>query len=300
MTDARLPMTVIGGYLGAGKTTLINGLLQAPHGLRLMVMVNDFGAINIDADLLESAEEDTLALTNGCVCCTMGADLFLAVGKVLDRAPRPDHLMIEASGIADPQKIANGALAEPDMRYGGIISVADALNFANLVDDPLIGPQVRDQIACADLIALSKTRTPDPAMLDRLREINPTPPITADGLESLDIPLLMIDGPTALKNGRDHPAYTSWSHEGAERFDARDLTSLLEKRPEGLIRVKGQVKGTGDHGWTVQVVGRQIDLSPVPQPETGRLVCIGPKERLRPGEVDRWWRSGAPGANDRR
>jgi len=80
MRHARLPLTVIGGYLGAGKTTLINRLLTEDHGLRLMVMVNDFGTINIDADLLESADKDTLRLTNGCVCCTMGGDLFMAMG----------------------------------------------------------------------------------------------------------------------------------------------------------------------------------------------------------------------------
>ncbi|MDG1421802.1 MAG: GTP-binding protein, partial [Tateyamaria sp.] len=86
------PLTVIGGYLGAGKTTLINRLLAENHGLRLLVLVNDFGAINIDASLIETAEDDMIALSNGCVCCTMGADLFLAIGDILDRDQLPDHL----------------------------------------------------------------------------------------------------------------------------------------------------------------------------------------------------------------
>ena len=85
----RLPLTVIGGYLGAGKTTLLNRLLSEPHGQKIMVMVNDFGAINIDAALIERADGDTLSLTNGCVCCTMGNDLFMALGDALDRAVKP-------------------------------------------------------------------------------------------------------------------------------------------------------------------------------------------------------------------
>ena len=140
----RLPLTVIGGYLGAGKTTLINRLLAEDHGARVMVMVNDFGAVNIDAALLKSAGSDTLELTNGCVCCTMGADLYMALGRALDREPRPDHLVIEASGIADPKKIANAARAEPEMEYGGIALVVDGENFTALASDALIdGYEIR-------------------------------------------------------------------------------------------------------------------------------------------------------------
>ena len=95
-----LPLTVIGGYLGAGKTTLINRVLAGDHGLRLMVMVNDFGAINIDAELLASATEDRMELTNGCVCCTMGADLFLAIGSSLSVQPAAGFPLIAAQNGA--------------------------------------------------------------------------------------------------------------------------------------------------------------------------------------------------------
>ena len=122
MSLPRLPLTVLGGYLGAGKTTLLNRLLSEDHGQRILVMVNDFGAINIDASLIAAASSDTLTLSNGCVCCTMGADLFMAMGDALDRRPRPDHLVIEASGVADPAKIAdiriqgNKAFSEGQLR----------------------------------------------------------------------------------------------------------------------------------------------------------------------------------------
>ena len=153
-----LPLTVIGGYLGAGKTSLINRLLAENHGLRLLILVNDFGAINIDASLIEAAEDDMIALSNGCVCCTMGADLFLAIGDILDRDQLPDHLIVEASGIADPSAIAQVALAEPDLEYGGIVTVVDAIEFDRLSQDTLIGAQVLGQVDVADVVLCQRRK----------------------------------------------------------------------------------------------------------------------------------------------
>ena len=111
-----IPLTVIGGYLGAGKTTLINQILRDPQGKRYLVMVNDFGAINVDAALLVSADEDTIQLSNGCVCCTMGADLFLAIGDVLDGD-------MDGSISCDPAD---------HLVYQGIITVVDGEYFGSL------------------------------------------------------------------------------------------------------------------------------------------------------------------------
>ncbi len=110
MTAAKpgpIPVTVIGGYLGSGKTTLLNQLLSQTVGQRIAVLVNDFGDIGIDGDLIAAADGDTITLTNGCVCCRIGSDLMTALWSVRDRQDPPEHLIIEASGIADPAPIAH-------------------------------------------------------------------------------------------------------------------------------------------------------------------------------------------------
>lgn len=289
-----LPMTVIGGYLGAGKTTLINQLLAAPQGRRLMVMVNDFGAINIDAELLQSADEDTLTLTNGCVCCTMGADLFMAIGDVLDRSPRPDHLIVEASGIADPQKIANAALTEPDLSYGGIVSVVDAKNFASLQDDPQIGAQIESQITCADLLLVSKTNEITADLAQRLAALSPLDPLLAkDSVPLADLLLREVPPPdlepaTAIPS---HSRYLRWSHTSRAPMTEADLRERLRNRPRALYRIKGFVQGNAGRGWLLHCVGRQVSLEPIAQDSGTRLVGIGLATQISAKTCEAWWPS---------
>lgn len=291
MRHARLPLTVIGGYLGAGKTTLINRLLTEDHGLRLMVMVNDFGTINIDADLLESADKDTLRLTNGCVCCTMGGDLFMAMGDVLDRRLRPDHLLIEASGIADPARIAAAAQAEPEMAYGGIVVLVDALNYPTLETDPQIGVQIRDQVRVADLLLVSKTSAGIPAGLAQsLGEISPAPIVDVNEPPAL-APLILSDlsGLQMPATTAAHPHFTSWSHEGEEQFSRAAISALLRKAPDAFYRIKGVFRGADGGGFTAHKVGRHVDVTPCTRPDKTRLAVIGLRSAMtRPG-VQNWW-----------
>ncbi|TMM55172.1 CobW family GTP-binding protein [Sulfitobacter sabulilitoris] len=287
----RLPLTVISGYLGAGKTTLINRLLAEDHGLRLLVMVNDFGAINIDAALLSEAGEDTLTLTNGCVCCTMGADLFQAVGDVLDRDRRPDHLIIEASGIADPARIAQVAQAEPDLAYGGIVTVVDAHGYDALARDDRIGPQVQGQVRAADLVCLSKTARDDPALRLRLAALSGTEVVDLRDLDMLAPVLLGSRPPRSAPrtDGPVHPAYVAWQVSGQDRFERMGLTAKLGARPAGLFRLKGFVGRDDTASWEVHVVGAAVSVKPLEGARDTRLVGIGLAQAVTVGEISDWW-----------
>lgn len=283
-----LPLTVISGYLGAGKTTLINRLLAEDHGLRLLVMVNDFGAINIDQALIATSGDDAIALTNGCVCCTMGADLFLALGDALDRDPRPDHLVIEASGIADPAAIANAAIAEPDLSYAGIVTLVDALNVGDLLDDNLIAAQVAQQIKAADLVLLTKTDASDPALLDRLQRLGARLPMVADGTSLAQLLFDLVPLPRG-RTTAGHPAYASWQHDSDRVLNRAALGDLLATRPEGLYRLKGFVL-TDDGPYEVHVVGRHVQARRTRADRT-RLVGLGPAGRISTAEIEAWWQS---------
>ncbi len=280
-------MTVISGYLGAGKTTLINRILADPQGLRILVMVNDFGAINIDERLLISRGEDTIALSNGCVCCTMGADLFMAIGDTLDRRPRPDHLFIEASGISDPARIANAALAETELSYAGIVAVVDGQRFCDFREDPLIGPQYMSQIEKADLIWVSKE--PDGPQLDQVKGVVTAPVV--EGLTS-DAFLKLIGGASSPPaKGQPHAEYSSWSSDGSFAGDATALRDHLENRPRGLFRVKGVARDAAANHWHVQVVGTQVEITPAPQKTPPGIIGIGLSALWDPEAIQAWWPS---------
>ncbi|MEP3330990.1 GTP-binding protein [Sedimentitalea sp.] len=283
---ASLPLTIVSGYLGAGKTTLINRLLAEDHGIRLMVIVNDFGAINIDKALIKTRGDDTIALTNGCVCCTMGTDLTMALNDVLDRDDRPDHLIIEASGIADPAAIASAAIAEPELSYAGIITLVDAQNIEGLLDDPLIAPQVTQQISAADLVLLTKTDAAVPALLDRLATMRARSPAVLD-----DTPLapLLFDI-VPLPQGRStapHPAYASWQHDSDMVLDRRAMGDKLANRPHGLYRLKGFIQ-TDDGGYEVHVVGQFVKAKRA-QTDRTTLVGLGSAARISRDEIETWW-----------
>lgn len=294
----KLPLTVIAGYLGSGKTTLINRLLAEDHGLRLLVMVNDFGAINIDAELLASAEEDTLTLTNGCVCCTMGADLFMALGDALDRRPRPDHVIIEASGIADPGRIANAAIAEPEMEYGGIVTIVDGQNFPDLIGDAMIGPQIRAQVAQADLVLLGKMTARDTELIARLEIISAAPVLLTEEIGEIAPLLPNVRGkPPRNHNPAKHPAYVSWSYHGPAEMSRERIASSLGRRPAGLYRVKGFVRGHSGESWEVQAVGKQVAIVKAAPHDQTSLVGIGLSRATTRADIDRWWQEAMhPGA----
>lgn len=243
-----IPVTVIGGYLGSGKTTLLNQLLSQTVGRRIAVLVNDFGDIGIDGDLIAAADGDTITLTNGCVCCRIGSDLMTALWSVRDRQDPPEHLIIEASGIADPAPIAHHALT-PGFDLDGIVVLLDAETVRRRERHPVLGRTIRRQLAAADVLVLNKIDLVSAGQLAELdawlAQSAPVVPVlhARDGQVSL-----------AALMGFDHPAlpepeppdhghdYVTASVTFDEPVSRAALEQLLDQLPPGILRVKGIVQ----------------------------------------------------------
>ncbi len=160
---------MIGGYLGAGKTTLLNRLLGDSGGRRLAVLVNDFGAIDIDARLVSSRAGETISLTNGCVCCSMGGELLFKLAGLRDRDDPPEHVVIEASGVGDPAAISMYGDV-PGFRRDGTIVVVDASTLSEHGPESRVGLQVEDQLRSAHLIILNKRDLASPEAVRACRQ----------------------------------------------------------------------------------------------------------------------------------
>lgn len=156
----RVSVTVIGGYLGSGKTTLVNHLLREAEE-RIAVLVNDFGDINIDLDLIESASDDTLELSNGCICCSMVDGFSQALDRIVALDPRPARLVIEASGVADPTTVAAYGHG-PGLTLDAVIVLVDAETIRRAVDDKYIGQTVRQQLGAAEVLVVNKSDLVEP------------------------------------------------------------------------------------------------------------------------------------------
>src|SRR5690349_4398549 len=151
-----VPLTLLTGFLGSGKTTLLNRILRGDHGKRVGVLVNDFGAINVDARLVAGIQGDSIDLSNGCVCCSMRGDLVSGVKRLLDRPSPFDHVILEASGIADPFRVIS-ALRAPALRERVRLAAVITMMDAEHAQDPRLDRQlVEDQIRAGDVVVVNK------------------------------------------------------------------------------------------------------------------------------------------------
>ncbi len=283
----RIPVTIVSGYLGAGKTTLINTLLREEHGLRLAVLVNDFGSINIDAALIETEAVDSIALSNGCVCCSLSDDLVQSVHQLLAGDAKPDHILIEASGVAEPVAIANALLADSRLSYAGIVTLADGRNIESLLTDPLLAPQVSQQIRAADLVLISKLDdAPSDSLLEQLAANGARSPLRLDDIALSQMLFDIVPLPRGA-TPTPHPGYVSWQHRSSRVLDRRALGDKLSERPEGLYRMKGFVLTTGG-AYELHIVGRHVEARRCDADET-ILVGLGPEKRVSRTQIEAWW-----------
>lgn len=287
---SKLPVTVIGGFLGAGKTTVVNHVLRHAGGRRLLVLVNDFGSIPIDADLIEGVEGDVLTLANGCACCSIGGDLAGALNTIQRKRPRPDHLIIEASGVADPDRIADIARADPELTLAGVAVVVDAGHILGQAADRYVGRDVQHQIAVADRIILNKRD--QAAFLDMLTvwisRLAPVAPLRLVDNGAVDPAWLLAPAgrrraPAAVAR-ETHARFVGWSRDTPAVYDIPALVAALEVAEANVLRLKGLVRGADGLVWRVQSIDRRIALSRSDRDAGGRtrIVALGVEGRFRP------------------
>lgn len=279
----RIPVTILSGYLGSGKTTIINRMLSGDHGLRLGVLVNDFGPINIDARLIEAEEDDLLELSNGCVCCSIGDDLGEALSALASRPNPPERLLLEASGVAEPARIAMMAGHWPGFELDAVVVTADAETVQTRAIDKFVGRLIRNQLQAADLIVLTKADLIAQGQLDKatdwLSETHPEVSIlsAANGHVPAEILLGSYDRGDALDEPLDlHVQFATavWRPDGP--VDYGRLTAILDALPSSIHRVKGFVKDSASgKGMLVQAVGARSRITPTEHAEDPCLVMIG-------------------------
>jgi len=280
-----IPFTVIGGFLGAGKTTLLNRLLRADTGRRFAVLVNDFGALDIDSRLVVAHGGDTIALANGCLCCTIGDSLVTTILALLERPDRFDHIVVEASGVADPGRIADLAVLDQRLVRDGVIVVVDAGSVRERSADRRVGDTITRQLAAADLLLLNKTDLADDLALLRgwLSTQSPAPVLEA---RHADVAIDLLFGLPRLggaASAEAPDAFASWSYEWAEPVERGIVLGML--RAAGVLRAKGIVRFVDmpARRSVIHQVGNRLDISdgePWRESETSRLVLLGLKPML--------------------
>jgi G3E family GTPase len=301
--NAQVPVTVLTGYLGAGKTTLLNRILSERHGRKYAVVINEFGELGVDNDLVVDSDEEVFEMNNGCVCCTVRGDLIRIVGGLMKRRDKFDGIIVETTGLANPAPVAQTFFVDETVRertrLDAIVTVVDAKHLPQRLAD---SPEAAEQIGFADVIVLNKTDlvTPDElqAVEQRIREVNPFAAMHHAVRGAVPIAEVLDQGAFDLNRVLAHtPDFlTDDTHEhnedvrsvsfevsrpiDPEKFNAW-IGMLLAQQGQDLLRTKGILAYAGEsRRFAFQAVHMMADgdfIGPwrEGEPRRSRLVFIG-------------------------
>ncbi|MCI0754857.1 CobW family GTP-binding protein [Teichococcus vastitatis] len=277
MTAGPVPIVLVTGFLGAGKTTVVNHILAEADGRRIAAVVNDFGAINIDAELVAGASDGVVSLANGCICCTLEGDLLRTLANLLRRDPRPEAIVIETSGVADPADIVRNLMDPVIWREAPletVLCVVDATAAAGGLEDPLL----RAQLRMADVVALSKTDLADAAGQRSIRmalaALRPAAVLVEAPEGRIPLPVVLPEDPARPPRQReagprrpriDRFETLSWTAEAPlslPRFQA-----AIGRLASRLARAKGMFEAVEQPGrsFLFQLAGGRATLAPMTQ-----------------------------------
>jgi G3E family GTPase len=311
----KIPVIIITGFLGSGKTTLLNHLINSDHGLKIAVLVNDFGSINIDAELIVGVEgEDTINLANGCICCTIRDDLRQAALRICRREEQPDALIIETSGVSDPLGVAQTFLYTDLANYTAVDTILTLVDAAEFLDLPAENEVLAmDQVGTADIVVLNKTDLVHADGLATVRQaiFEMVPDARIFETSYGEVPLSLLFGHGAFDplrfEGRgvhdvhvhrgtagtadhihdDHgTVFHTWSYESERPFSLQAIQATIDRLPATIYRAKGilYLDDAPDRRCVLQVVGKRASITMEEgwgeQTPYNRIVLIGAADGL--------------------
>ena len=288
-----LPVTIIGGYLGAGKTTLVNHLLRHADGVRIAVLVNEFGALPIDADLIMGQTDNVISIAGGCVCCSYGNDLILALNDLAATDAPPDHVVIESSGVGIPGAIGATINLLENYVLDGIVVIADAETVRTTASDKYMGDTVSLQLRQADFLILNKVdlvaQEETEAVLHWLDGVAPQALHVRATRAAVPPPMILqsfLNRHTTRDQGlHANPLSASIRAVELEGEAVADLAAFAQSLIDaGYFRAKGFVRGSDGALMTVQIVGRRWETSPAPDGAEPGVVALKVIPERPPGD----------------